>query len=73
MRIKTLGNTDRKILSIGLGCMGLSEFYGPPMEKLEAIKLIHEAIELGVEHFDTAEMYGVGCANEYLLGEALKT
>jgi aryl-alcohol dehydrogenase-like predicted oxidoreductase len=50
--------------------MGLSEFYGPPMEQSAAIKLLHEAIELGVEHFDTAEMYGIGGANETLLGEA---
>ncbi len=49
--------------------MGLSEFYGPPTDKRVAIKLLHEAIELGVEHFDTAEMYGIG-ANESLLGEA---
>ena len=49
--------------------MGLSEFYGPPTEQSAAIKLLHEAIELGVEHFDTAEMYGMG-ANESLLGEA---
>ena len=49
--------------------MGLSEFYGPPTEQKAAIKLMHEAIELGVEHFDTAEMYGIG-ANETLLGEA---
>jgi len=50
--------------------MGLSEFYGPPMEKRSAIHLLHEAIDLGVEHFDTAEMYGIGGANETLLGEA---
>lgn len=50
--------------------MGLSEFYGPPMEKRSAIHLLHEAIELGVEHFDTAELYGIGGANETLLGEA---
>ncbi len=50
--------------------MGLSEFYGPPMEQSAAIKLLHEAIELGVVHFDTAEMYGIGGANETLLGEA---
>ena len=49
--------------------MGLSEFYGPPTEQGAAIRLLHEAIELGVEHFDTAEMYGIG-ANETLLGEA---
>jgi hypothetical protein len=50
--------------------MGLSEFYGPPMEQGAAIKLLHEALELGVEHFDTAEMYGIGGANDILLGEA---
>ena len=50
--------------------MGLSEFYGPPMEQSAAIRLLHGAIELGVVHFDTAEMYGIGGANETLLGEA---
>lgn len=66
---RQLGNTQHKLAPIGLGCMGLSEFYGPPTEKAAAIKLLHEAIELGVDHFDTAEMYGMG-ANESLLGEA---
>ena len=70
MKKRTLGNTEKTLPAIGLGCMGLSEFYGPPMEKSAAIKLLHEAIELGVEHFDTAEMYGIGGANETLLGEA---
>jgi aryl-alcohol dehydrogenase-like predicted oxidoreductase len=56
--------------AIGLGCMGLSEFYGPPTERDAAIKLLQEARELGVEHFDTAEMYGIGGANEKLLGDA---
>lgn len=55
---------------MGFGCMGLSEFYGPPMERSAAIKLLHGAVELGVEHFDTAEMYGIGGANEKLLGDA---
>jgi len=49
--------------------MGLSEFYGPPTERSSAIKLLHAATELGVDHFDTAEIYGMG-ANETLLGEA---
>ena len=69
MQRRTLGNTQTVLPAIGLGCMGLSEFYGPPTEQRAAIKLLHEAIELGVEHFDTAEMYGMG-ANESLLGEA---
>jgi aryl-alcohol dehydrogenase-like predicted oxidoreductase len=50
--------------------MGLSEFYGPPTEQAAAIRLLHQAIELGVEHFDTAEMYGIGSTNESLLGAA---
>ena len=70
MQKRKLGNTERELPTIGLGCMGLSEFYGPPMEQNAAVKLLHEAIELGVEHFDTAEMYGIGGANETLLGEA---
>jgi aryl-alcohol dehydrogenase-like predicted oxidoreductase len=69
MQRRTLGNTQRTLPAIGLGCMGLSEFYGPPTERGAAITLLQEAVELGVEHFDTAEMYGIG-ANESLLGEA---
>ena len=49
--------------------MGLSEFYGPPTDRKTAIELLQAAIELGVQHFDTAELYGMG-ANETLLGEA---
>ena len=70
MQKRKLGNTERELPVIGLGCMGLSEFYGPPTEQAAAIKLLHEAIELGVEHFDTAQMYGMRSANESLLGEA---
>ena len=70
MQRRILGQTEKTLPPIGLGCMGLSEFYGPPTEQKAAIKLLHKAIELGVEHFDTAEMYGIGSANEYLLGEA---
>ena len=72
MQRRTLGKTRTTLPAIGLGCMGLSEFYGPPTEQKAAIKLLHEAIELGVEHFDTAEMYGVGSTNESLLGEAFQ-
>lgn len=61
--------SDFDVFPIGLGCMGLSAFYGPPTEQAEAISLLHKAIDLGVNHFDTAEMYGMG-ANEKLLGEA---
>ncbi len=62
---------DFSVFPIGLGCMGLSAFYGPPVDQAAGIKLLHEAIELGIDHFDTAEMYGMG-ANEKLLGEAFK-
>ena len=70
MQKRTLGTTRWELPTIGLGCMGLSEFYGPPMEHRAAINLLHEAVDLGVEHFDTAELYGIGGANEKLLGEA---
>jgi aryl-alcohol dehydrogenase-like predicted oxidoreductase len=52
--------------------MGLSEHYGPPTSQRTAIKLLHQAIELGVTHFDTAEIYGVGSTNESLLGAAFR-
>ena len=71
MQNRILGNTQVTLPAIGLGCMGLSEFYGPPTEQRAAIQLLQESIELGVEHFDTAEMYGIG-ANESLLGEAFR-
>ena len=70
MQQRTLGKNGKALPAIGLGCMGLSEFYGPPTEQGAAIKLLHEAIELGVEHFDTAEMYGICSTNESLLGKA---
>ena len=62
---------DMAVNPIGLGCMGLSAFYGPPTDRSEAIRLIHAAVDAGVTHFDTAEMYGMG-HNEQLLGEALE-
>jgi aryl-alcohol dehydrogenase-like predicted oxidoreductase len=63
-----LGHSALKVNRIGLGCMGMSEFYGSFDEK-ESIKTLHRAIELGVNFFDTADMYGWG-ANERLLGKA---
>lgn len=70
MEKRKLGNTTYELPAIGFGCMGLSEFYGAALEDNASIKLLHEAIDLGVQHFDTAEMYGVGSANEILLGKA---
>jgi aryl-alcohol dehydrogenase-like predicted oxidoreductase len=49
--------------------MGLSEFYGEPMQESEAVNLLHRAVDMGVTHFDTAEIYGMG-HNEQLLGKA---
>lgn len=65
-----LGKSTLEVKRIGLGCMGMSEFYGSFDEK-ESIKTLHRAIELGVNFFDTADMYGSG-ANERLLGKAFK-
>ena len=70
MYTRNLGKTGPQVPAIGLGCMGLSEFYGPATDQREAIRLLHEATELGVVHFDTAEMYGLGSTNESLLGGA---
>ena len=69
MNFRMIGQTETSLPAIGLGCMGLSEFYGPPTDRGTAIRLLQAAIELGVQHFDTAELYGMG-ANETLLGEA---
>jgi len=68
MQPRAIGRSDRKINPIGLGCMGMSVAYGPAMEEADAIRLIHEAIDLGVDHFDTAELYG---GNEALMGACL--
>ena len=68
---RMLGKTNTSLAPIGLGCMGLSEFYGPPTDRRTAMHLLHEAIDLGVDHYDTAELYGMG-ANESLLGEAFQ-
>jgi aryl-alcohol dehydrogenase-like predicted oxidoreductase len=70
MQTRTLGNSGLEVSALGLGCMGLSFGYGPAMEKNDAIALIRNAFENGVNFFDTAEAYGAG-ANEELVGEAL--
>jgi len=66
---RNLGQSGISVSAIGLGCMGLSEFYGAPLPESEAIGLLHRAVDLGVTHFDTAEIYGQG-RNEQLLGKA---
>ncbi len=66
---RNLGKSGISVSAIGLGCMGLSEFYGEPMPESDAVDLLHRAVDLGVTHFDTAEIYGQG-RNEELLGKA---
>ncbi len=65
-----LGNSTLNVNRIGLGCMGMSEFYGS-FDETESINTLHKAIDLGVNFFDTADMYGSG-ANEKLIGKAFK-
>jgi aryl-alcohol dehydrogenase-like predicted oxidoreductase len=66
---RNLGHSGISVSAIGLGCMGLSEFYGAPTDESDAHELLHRAIDLGVNHFDTAEIYGQG-RNEELVGKA---
>lgn len=65
----TLGNSTLQVGRIGLGCMGMSEFYGGSRDEATHVKTLHAAIELGIQHFDTADMYGAG-HNEELLAKA---
>lgn len=70
MQKRKLGNSGLEVSALGLGCMGMSFGYGPAHDRKEMITLIHKAVELGVDFFDTAEIYGP-FINEELLGEAL--
>lgn len=67
---KALGKSNLIVSRLGLGCMGMSEFYGPGNEA-ESIRTIHRALSLGVNFLDTADIYGLG-GNEELVGKALR-
>src|SRR3989475_10829284 len=70
MTTRKLGKNNLEVSALGLGCMGLSFGFGPPVPKQEGIALIRAAVERGVTFFDTAEVYGP-YTNEELVGEAL--
>jgi aryl-alcohol dehydrogenase-like predicted oxidoreductase len=67
---RRLGSQRLQTFPIGLGCMGMSEFYGPSNDK-QSIATIHRALELGIDMLDTADMYGP-FKNEELVGRAIK-
>lgn len=70
MRKVRLGQTEMQVSALGLGCMGMSEFYGPA-DDADSLKVLDRALELGVTFLDTSDVYGRG-HNEELLGRFLK-
>ena len=70
MQSRQLGKLGPRLSAIGLGCMGMSEFYGP-RDDSESLATIHTAIDAGVTLIDTADMYGP-FTNEELIGKAIR-
>jgi aryl-alcohol dehydrogenase-like predicted oxidoreductase len=71
MQHRTLGKNGPRVSALGLGCMGMSEFYGP-RDETESLATLHHALDRGVNFLDTADMYGSG-HNEELVGRLLQT
>ncbi|MCO4313142.1 aldo/keto reductase [Pectobacterium versatile] len=71
MQQRKLGANGPQVSAIGLGCMGMSDFYSTAQDEKESIATLHRALELGVTLLDTADMYGPH-TNELLLGKAIK-
>src|SRR5579885_2066863 len=71
MQRRPLGNTGSTVSAIGLGCMGMSEFYGPADDE-QSLRALATALDHGIDFLDTADMYGQG-HNEQLLGRFLKS
>ncbi|MEX3809969.1 aldo/keto reductase [Paraburkholderia sp. BR13439] len=69
MKMRTLGRNGPTVSALGLGCMGMSDFYGPA-DRTESIATLHSALEAGVTLLDTGDFYGMG-HNELLIREAL--
>ena len=71
MQHRKLGTQGLDTSAMGLGCMGMSDFYGDRSDQGESVATIHRALELGVNFLDTADMYGPH-TNEQLVGKAIK-
>src|SRR5258707_12283245 len=72
MTERELGKSGLKVSAIGLGCMGMSDFYDPKQQNDdESVRVIHRYLDAGGNFLDTADMYGVG-RNESLLGQAIR-
>jgi aryl-alcohol dehydrogenase-like predicted oxidoreductase len=69
---RALGRQGLTVSAVGLGCMGMSDFYGPA-DAATNLSVLNAALDIGIDFLDTADMYGIGGANERLLAQVLKT